>query len=504
MPSTINRRDVLKAALVGASSLAVSGCSRSTPRSAVSSTSLVDLLETSKRDTVLEQLAPRIAGGLDAERLLEAYVVASTRTILTEKRFSVEQHTLLCAIAVYAASRHLRPSDNRRRWYPLLWAVDFFKAAQVKVRAYHDRPMAALAESRLPRAGSAKAELVRAFAAFDGERAEAAIVSLYRTAPRAQLIEPLLIHGSIDFRHIGHKVIHVANGLAALDVVGWQHAEPVLRSVARTLTLHYDEKNHDVDSAWRHSHDRQSQLATSWARGTRARDAATMREMLAVLRSGQPTQAIDAAVAQLNRGVGAAALWDAAFLSSAEALLNNPRGIEALHAVTSCNAAHATFRRCTSDRGRRIILLQSIGRVADFHAYVAYWRKRGRPTPGYDVHIDALRATPPRSAAAPLREVFTHIGGRGAGQLRAAETLLSYASTPRFSIDEFVRHALQLIAERAVDNHDFKLAIAMLQAYRHISAPWRSRYVAACCVRLRGSNEPAGPLTSRLDRLKLA
>src|SRR5207247_8392003 len=41
--------------------------------------------------------------------------------------------------------------------------------------------------------------------------------------------------GARDFREIGHKAIYVANSFRTLEAIGWQHAEPVLRSLAMAL-----------------------------------------------------------------------------------------------------------------------------------------------------------------------------------------------------------------------------------------------------------------------------
>ena len=42
-------------------------------------------------------------------------------------------------------------------------------------------------------------------------------------------------YGARDFRDIGHKAIYVANSFRTLEAIGWQHAEPVLRSLAYAL-----------------------------------------------------------------------------------------------------------------------------------------------------------------------------------------------------------------------------------------------------------------------------
>ena len=55
-----------------------------------------------------------------------------------------------------------------------------------------------------------------------------------RRGPR-EIFEIFARYGARDFRDIGHKAIYVANSFRTLEVIGWQHAEPVLRSLAYAL-----------------------------------------------------------------------------------------------------------------------------------------------------------------------------------------------------------------------------------------------------------------------------
>src|SRR5690606_11757608 len=41
-----------------------------------------------------------------------------------------------------------------------------------------------------------------------------------------------------DYRDIGHKAIYVANAWRTLHTIGWQHAEPVIRSLGYALLKH--------------------------------------------------------------------------------------------------------------------------------------------------------------------------------------------------------------------------------------------------------------------------
>ena len=55
-----------------------------------------------------------------------------------------------------------------------------------------------------------------------------------------EVYELFFRYGARDFRSIGHKAIYVANSWRTLQCIGWQHAEPVLRSLAYALLMHED------------------------------------------------------------------------------------------------------------------------------------------------------------------------------------------------------------------------------------------------------------------------
>ena len=70
-----------------------------------------------------------------------------------------------------------------------------------------------------------------AMESWDIERAERAVVSLARSRSAGEIFAMLWRYGARDYRNIGHKAIFVANTFRTLQIIGWQHAEPVLRSL---------------------------------------------------------------------------------------------------------------------------------------------------------------------------------------------------------------------------------------------------------------------------------
>ena len=500
--------------MIGGATLGVAACSRNrlapargvapspgpgasnpspSPSSSIGLDELVKLLETTDRDRVLERVADEIRRGLDREQLLAALFAAATRNVLTSQMFGKEQHILLSIYPAQRAGQHLG-------WRPALWAVDYFKWAQKEAASHHARPMAELPASQVPPVGRAAAELERAMNGFEGDRAEAAIVSLYRAGKRDLMIAELLRYGSKDFRHIGHKVIHVANGLRSLAFAGWERGEAVVRSMAQTLALHYEVNGHDADSAWPRNRRAMERLRPGWQRGE-VRDEAVLA-LLGGFRTANAEAICDEVIDWINRGVGAQSIWDAMLLSCAELMMNNPTGIEALHSVTASNAAYASFRASKSERDRRLLLLQNAARVAEFHRYVEWWAQRRKPAVRHAIALDQLLPEPlGASPGEALEAIHGDIGATPERGLRAARGTLALLSQHPSQMESFAIRSLELAFAAAKDTHDLKLVVAALEDAAHISPAWRARFLAACSLRFHGSGVARTPLAARIEAL---
>src|SRR5690606_2748322 len=132
-------------------------------------------------------------------------------------------------------------------------------------------------------------------------------------------------YGTRDYRYIGHKAIYVANGWRTLQTIGWQHAEPVLRSLAYALLAYQGEipssRDAPADRPGKTNFLRLKEIRDSWLSGTR--EAAVTQDLLATIRTGTWDDASRKAVELLNRGSGPHALWDALFLASSELLMRS-------------------------------------------------------------------------------------------------------------------------------------------------------------------------------------
>ncbi len=346
---------------------------------------LVRLLEDTPRERVLEEVAARIRRGLAYPDLLAALLLAGVRNI-QPRPVGFKFHAVLVVNSAHLASLASPASD---RWLPLLWAVDQFKSSQAADERAGDWTLGPVDEAAVPAADKARAAFVAAMDRWDEPAADAAIAGLARTARPGEIFEVLARYGARDFREIGHKAIYVANSFRTLDVVGWQHAEPVLRSLAYALLDKDGDSGNPstsdlpADRPYRLNQQSATRLRAGWSDGRASADGA--REMLHALRQATPEAASTLAIDLLNRGVAPQSIFEACFESSAELMMRSP-GILALHATTFTNAVGYAWQRCRDDGTRRLLLLQNASFLPLF---------RGGPVRG--VAIDTLRA-----AAAPL------------------------------------------------------------------------------------------------------
>ena len=134
-----------------------------------------------------------------------------------------------------------------------------------------DWTMSAVDESALPPAHRARRAFRSAMDNWDEAAADAAIAGLARTAGANEIYETLFRYGTRDFRSIGHKAIYVANSCRTLQCIGWQHAEPVLRSLAYALLMHEGEnpaqRDDEADRPYRRNVELAEKVRREWRDG---------------------------------------------------------------------------------------------------------------------------------------------------------------------------------------------------------------------------------------------
>jgi hypothetical protein len=447
----------------------------------------VRLLEDTPREQLLERVAERIQRGLGYREVLAALLLAGVRNVEPRPSVGFKFHAVLVVNSAHLASLSSPDSD---RWLPIFWALDYFKSAQARDVREGNWTMGPVDESAVPPVQRARDALTGALDRWDVEAADAAVAGMARTSGANELFEIFARYGCRDFRSIGHKAIFVANGWRTLQCIGWQHAEPVWRSLAYALLNHHGESNpaeNDLapDRAWRRNQNLATKIRNGWQAGKLSDEAST--EMLATLRDGSDEEASVKVVQLLNRGVSPQSIYDALFAGAGELLMRQP-GIVALHAVTSTNALHYAFRTVTSEQTQRMLLLQNA-------AFLPLFRQamHGRGNVG-NLQIDTLQpATFEQQGNEATAEIFRDVSQDRTQAARKVLTYLAAQGPPR----QLINNARRLIFLKGDDSHDYKFSSAALEDYYHLSPAWRDRFLASAMFSLRGSEDRDNTLVQR-------
>jgi len=444
---------------------------------------LVRLLEDTPRERLLEEVASRIHSGLSYREILTALLLAGVRGI-QPRPVGFKFHSVLVVNSAHLASLSSPDSD---RWLPIFWALDYFKSAQAQNVREGDWTMAAPDDSKVPTAGAARKAFIDAMDKWDEAAADVAVTGLARTAGAQEIFETFCRYGARDFREIGHKAIYVANSWRTLQAIGWQHAEPVLRSLAYGLLDRGGDPNpanadFEADRPWRQNQSTAEKIRPDWLDGKPNSSAST--ELLQALRQASPEEASAKVVELLNRCVAPQSIWDAIFDAAAELLMRRP-GILSLHALTSTNALHYAFKASSTDETRRLLLLQNAAFLTLF---------RGNERELKSLHLDELEpAIEIDRKPTTVDEIFAEISR---DRLKAAGKTLAWLKqnpAPR----EFLTAARRLVFLKGNNAHDYKFSSAVLEDYQNISHGWRDQYLAASVFNLRGSGDADNQLVKR-------
>jgi hypothetical protein len=501
MSAQHNRRRFLQTAGTAGAFLGLNGASLLTGLSPVSASEarldpkrvrldsgiepLVQLIEDTPRDRLLEEVAGRIRKGLSYRELLTALFLAGVRNI-RPRPVGFKFHAVLVVHSAHLAS--LAAPDNER-WLPLFWSLDTFKSSQAKNNEEGGWKLGPVDEARVPTARKARKAFTEAMDNWDEPAADVAAAGVARSLGANEAFELFCRFGARDFRDIGHKAIYVANAWRTLECIGWQHCEPVLRSLAYALLQHEGDNpakgDAPADRPGRRNRTLAARLRPEWQEGKKSTEATN--DLLAVLREGSSEAAVDRVVKLLDGGTAVQSVWDALYAGAGELVMRQP-AIASLHSMTTTNALRHAFECSADDETRRWVLLQNAAFLPLFRSFMA---QRGKVV---DARIDRLAAVPLTSSGADaVGEIFRDVGkNRDA----AAGKLLAYREAKGDPAD-VMNAARLLIFFKGNDAHDYKYSSAVLEDYARVSPEWRDRYLAASTYLLRGSAAADTPLVSR-------
>jgi hypothetical protein len=447
---------------------------------------VVRLIEDTARDHLLEAVAQKIRGGTSYHDLLAALMLAGVRGI-KPRPVGFQFHAVLVVNSAHMAAL---AGEDRDRWLPLFWAMDNFKASQVRNREQNNGWLMPPAnETQVPPAHQARQRFIEAMDNWDEEGADTAICGLVRTAGASEVIELFWRYGARDFRDIGHKAIFAANAWRTLQTIGWRHAEPVMRSLAFAILQHEGDnparRDADPDRPWRQNIERARRIRDGWQRGRVTASATT--EMLAGLRNAAHADLCDRVVGVLNDGVDPGSVWDALLLGAGELLMRQP-GITGIHCVTSTNALHYGYQASANDETRKMLLLQAT-------AFLTMFRQRMQSSGLQDLRIDTLEPMDVgTNGAEAVQQIYASVPR---DRVTAARKTLGLLRQNATAAQPLMAAGRRLIFTKGRDSHDYKFSSAALEDFYHVTPAWRERYLATSMFNLHGPGENDSPLVQR-------
>ena len=457
---------------------------------------LVRLIEDTPRSKCAEVMAHQLRKGMRYQEFLSALFLAGIRNVSPQPP-GFKFH---CVFIIHSCNYLSRMGPPDERYLPLFYALDDFKSAQEKDVEEGDFVLAA-PRGDLPSGTAAWDELHASMAAWDEERADRAITALIRENDPETVFEGLWEYGARDYRNIGHKIIFVSHAWRTLETIGWQHAEPTLRSLMLgLLDFGRDEELNGYafeDQGYRSNvglvREYASKLPGDWA--ATGGNAAVVAELLAPLRSGQTEAACRLAARTLTEGrCKAGAVWDAIHLAAGE-LMMRQAGIAGVHTVTSANSMHYAFRASKNPETKLLMLLQGVAWMSQFRNFM-------RPERDVNIRITELEPIKlPRSDAAAMEGILHAVSGDRA---EAASLAFSYAAreaTP----DRLFDAARGLVFTKCTEHHQYKWPAAIFEDYYQVSPEWRPHMAATSMYYLRGAGHPDSRVIERaIDELQRA
>jgi len=504
MSSANSRRQFLKKAAVGSVVGSVAGVEllRNLPRVSAEEVNvkpkhvqmqpeiepLVHLIETTERTKLLEKVAAEIKRGVSYNQVLAALLLAGVKNVQPRPSVGFKFHAVLVVHSAHLASQ---ASHDEHRWLPIFWALDEFKRSQQRDVNEGDWTMAPVDESAVPPAHKAAAAFTSAMDRWDVDAADAAVAGLVRGVGSNGVFELFCKYAVRDFRSIGHKAIFLANSWRTLQVIGWRHAEPVLRSLAYALLNHSGEPNPaendlEPDRPWRRHEKLLKAIGTEWSQGELSDDATTAT--LAAMRNADDEDAVDTVIELLNTS-SPQSIWDGLFLGGAELVARQP-GIVSLHSLTSTNAIHYLYQTTRSEEMRKRLLLQNGAFVSLFREAA---KRRGKLG---DAKITDFAPPPSKETLDAETQRNLILEQISTAPRDAPGNVLGYLRNGG-DAKELLDAARLMVFFKGSGSHDYKYSSAIMEDFYAVSPGWRNRFLAASTFQLRGSGGKNNPVVER-------
>jgi hypothetical protein len=446
---------------------------------------LVRLIERTPREKLFREIALRIRSGTSYAELLAATLLAGIRNVQPRPDVGFKFH---CVMVINAAHQATMAARDEHRWFPLFWSMDYFKRCQDQDRNEGDWTMQARSPGNSS-SGDPLKDLEQSLDAWDVDRADAATIAATATASSSQLLDLFARYGARDFRNIGHKAIWVAGAFRTLEIIGWQHAEPVMRSLSYALLNHKGDPNPANNDL---AADRAGRL--NWERISSTPHSSQMlvsspefvEEWIAAARSESPDALGELTQAAMKESISAASIGDAIHCSAAELVMRQP-AIVSLHGVTSTNALQFLSRSVSNDELRKWLILQNASFIGHFRESAL-----GRDQLS---QRNILELQPSEDKVTDVESIFNQLGS---DRDKASQSMLNYLNnggTP----ETVQQKARELVFLKGNDSHDYKYSSAIFEDYHFCSPQWRPRLLAASSHLLTPSTAPNNDLQDRIE-----
>jgi len=412
---------------------------------------LVRLIEVTPREKCAALVKEQLRANVPHRQLMAALYLAGVRNVNPRP----PGFALHCLFVMHSTHLLSLEAPSGVRGLPLFYALDLFKSSQERDAKQNDYVMPALTGA-LPSGDRASAGLIAAMEAWDQDKAERAVASLARNRGGNEVFELLWRYGVRDYRNIGHKAIFVANSYRTLQTIGWQHAEPVLRSlVLGLLDFAKDTKINGYALEDQTYIMNMRRFPEPWSNAPA--DPKATRTLLAAIREMPPLEACKQA-----KGMPVDSIWDAVHLAAAELTMRTAGGgiITGIHAVSAANALRFCWQMAAYATNRQLILLQAIGWMGQFRT----WAESQKGIRALDITTQ------------PVAEYRT-------------------PESRRRHIADSLRH----IIPKANEVHYYKFPAALIEDIPLVSSEWRPHLAAAMNCYTKG---PADPETDAMRRAR--
>jgi len=445
---------------------------------------LVRLIEESPREQVLERVASIIRKGTPYRDILAALQLTGIRNV-QPRPVGFKFHSVLVVNSCHLASV-AGPEDER--WLPIFWALDYVKQTQNEEASKTGWKMPPVNEAKVPHGADAAKLFTEAMESWDAAKADVATAGIVRSLKKDEVFELFARYAARDFRDIGHKAIFLANAWRTLEVIGYEHAEPVLRSLAFAMMDVGGDPNpakNDLpaDRPWKQN----AELVSKRPAGGSRNDAAATNELISGIRIGNGHEAAKNAVEILSAGVSAGSVWDGVFVSAGELLMRQP-GIVALHGLTTANAVHYIAGQVKDETLRQRLLLQACSFNTLFRDAAQGRGKLARLAVSDVAPLGGVSGGP-----FTIDEIFADVSS---DKLRAARKLYSHLSSGGDS-KAVLDAARRLVFQKGSNSHDYKFSSAILEDFAHVSPEFRNQFLALAVFNLKGTSDKDSPLIGR-------